>query len=325
MKHVFTCLLFAMFIFGGSVVMAGENTLWFTSGAGAMSGTVNIAEAKGFFLEKGIDGKVKRFSKGQIGFENYLSGQSDFSICNVISIVMTDFDMSAHRIIGTLSYTDTQTKVLARKSSGIKTPADLKGKKIATVRATTAHFYIDKFLELNNVPRNEVDIVFMKKKQLPDAIASGEVDALCQHGMPIENAKKALKNDWVMFKDGSIYGKAVFITAPKAWLSKHPAQAKGILKAILKADRFVRTDTDESIRIIAKAKGYTVEAMREAVRDEIVYDLSLNQALYDSLKDMEQWAVQNNLVKRKTPRNYLKFIDYSPLDAVQPDKVTIIR
>lgn len=325
MKHVFTCLLFAMFIFGGSVAMAGENTLWFTSGAGAMSGTANIAEAKGFFLEKGIDGKVKRFSKGQIGFENYLSGRSDFSICNAISIVMTDFDLSAHRIIGTLSYTDTQTKVLARKSNGIKAPADLKGKKIATVRATTAHFYIDKFLELNNVPRNEVDIVFMTKKQLPDAIASGEVDALCQHGMPIENAKKALKNDWVMFKDGSIYGKAVFITAPKAWLSKHPAQAKDILKAILKADRFVRKDTDESIRIIAEAKGYTVEAMREAVRDEIVYDLSLNQALYDSLEDMEKWAVQNNLVKRKEPRNYTKLVDYSLLESVAPDKIAIIR
>ncbi|MEH0021539.1 MAG: ABC transporter substrate-binding protein [Desulfobacter sp.] len=290
-----------------------------------MSGAVNVAEAKGFFLEKGIDGKVKRFRKGQIAFDNYLSGQVDLATTGVINVVLTDFDLSKHKLIGTLAYTDNQTKVLARKSSGITKPSDLQGKKIATVRATTAHFYIDKFLVLNNIPRDAIDIVFMTKKQLPRAIANGEVHAICQHGMPIENAKKALKDDWVMFHEGSIHRKPVFIIAPKLWLDKKPEQVNNILKAILKADRFIQTDTDESIRIIAKAKGYPFEAMSEAVRDEINYDLSLKQYLYMLLENVEQWAIENNLVKRKTPRNYLDFIDYAPLKTVAPDKVTIIH
>lgn len=325
MKHFFTFLLSVILISANSSAMAEEESVLFSSGAGAMSGSIDVAEAKGFFTEKGIDGKVKRFSKGKIAFDNYLSGTIDIATANVISIVLTDFDLSKHRLIGTLAYTDNQTKILARKSKGINRPSDLRGKRIATVRATTAHFYIDKFLVLNKIPRDEVDIIFVTKKQLPKIIAAGEVDAICQHGMSIENAKKALKNDWVIFQDGSIHRKPVSLVVPKIWLSEKTEQTKKMLKAILKADKFIQTNTDESIRIIAKAKGYPFEAMSEAVRNEIKYDLSLKQFLYMMLENMEQWAIDNNLVERNTPRNYLEFIDYRPLEAVQPDKVTIIR
>lgn len=325
MKHFFYYFLIGILISINSSAMAKEESVLFSSGAGAMSGAVNVAEAKGFFLEKGFHGKVNTFRTGQIGFEKYLAGQSDVSICNVINIVMTDFDLSQHRLIGTLAYTDNQTKVLARKSKGINRPSDLRGKKIATVRATTAHFYIDKFLVLNKIPRDEVDIIFVTKKQLPKIIAEGEVDAICQHGMPIENAKKALKNDWVIFQDSSIHRKPVSLVIPQIWLSEKTEQTQKMLRAILKADKFIQTNTDESIRIIAKAKGYSFEAMSEAVRDEINYDLSLKQYLYMLLENMEQWAIDNNLVKRKAPRNYLDFIDYRPLEAVAPDKVSIIH
>ena len=59
-----------------------------------MSGIVNVVEAKGFFLEKDINEKVKRLSKGEINFQYYLSGQSGFPICHAINIVLTEFDLS---------------------------------------------------------------------------------------------------------------------------------------------------------------------------------------------------------------------------------------
>ncbi|MCG8552508.1 MAG: ABC transporter substrate-binding protein [Desulfobacterales bacterium] len=327
MKHSFIFLLFVLFFTASecATALSKEIPLLFSAGSGAMDGTVIIAETKGYFLEKGINGKVIKFSKGKIAFDKYLSGEIDIATANIISIVLTDLDLSKHRIIGTLAYTDNQTKIIARKSRGIKTPSDLRGKKIATVRATTAHFFIDKFLTLNNIPCNETQIIFMSKKQLPQAIASGKVDAVCQHGMPIENAKKALKNDWVIFQDGSIHRKPVSLVVSKMWLDEKPKQVKDMLKAILKAEQFIQTNTDESIRIIAKVKGYPFDVMNEAIRGEIKYNLSMKQYLYMLLENMEQWAIDNNLVKRKKPRNYIDFLDFGPLEAVAPEKVTIIR
>lgn len=324
MKRFFACFIVVV-LFHGTVVMAEEKEMWFSTGAGAMAGAINVAEAKGFFLEQNINGKAKRFNKGKIAFDNYLSSQVDFAAINIISVVLTNFDLSEHRLIGTLAYTDNQTKVLVRKSAGIATPTDLRGKKIATPVATTGHFYLYKFLTLNGIPASDVEIVFMNSKQMGRAIVKGEVDAICQHGMPIENAKKALKDDWLIFQEESIHRTPVSLIAPKKWLLEQPEQAKGILKGILKANKFIQTNTDESIRILAKAKGYPFQVMSEAVRNEINFDLSLKQYLYMLFENMEQWAIDNNLVNRKKPRNYLEFIDYRPLEAVQPDKVTIIR
>lgn len=325
MLRLFMCWLTAVFVFGCSVASAGEPPLWISSGAGAMSGAVNIAEAKGFFLDNGINGKVKAFRKGNIGFRKYLASQTDLSTTGVVSLVMTDFDLSKHKIIGTLSYTDNQTKLLARKSAGISDIIDLRGKKIATVRSTVAHFYLCKLLVLNGISCNDVELVFMNKKQLPHAIASGDVDAVCQHGMPIEKSKELLKDDWVLFRDALIHRKTIFLIAPVKWLENSPGEVKAVLKSILKAEDFIQENPDESIRILAKAKNYPFNAMRDTVRNEIEYHLSLKQSIYMSLETVEQWAIDNQLVKRDKPRNYMDFIDYGPLEVLAPERVTIIR
>lgn len=323
-KRLLICFIVAE-IFWGAFVFAEEKTLLFASGAGAMDAAVNIAISKGFFQENGINGKMELFKKGKLGFDKYLSGQTDISLTGLSGIVLTDFDLQRHRIIGALSYTNNRTKLLARRSSGIIKPADLRGKKIATVKATTAHFYIEKILALNNISKNEVEIVFMTKKQLPKAIADGEVDAICQHGMPIENAKKALRDDWVIFQNELIHRKPVLMIAPVEWLENNPEMVKNVFRSILKGEKFIQTNTDESIGIMAEIKSYSIEAMNQTIREEINYNLSLKQYLYMLLENMEQWAIDNKLVKRKSPRNYLKFIDYRPLEAVVPERVSIIR
>ena len=112
---------------------------------------------------------------------------------------------------------------------------------------------------------------------------------------------------------------------PARLLSENAKQVKGILKATLKGEAFIKTNTDESVRIIAKAKKYTVEAMDKAVRDETEYYISIKQSLLLTLEIIEQWAIDSNLVERKTPRNYLDFIDFRPLEEVAPERVTLIR
>lgn len=318
-------LMVAILIVKSTIVPAGESPFLFSCGAGAMSGSVNIAEVKGFFLENGINGKVISFRKGQVGFDTYIAEKADIGLASVMNIVMTDFDVQKHKIIGTLSYTDNQTKVLARKSAGIYGVKDLKGKRIATVSSTVSHFYLCKLLVLNGISCSDIDLVFMSKKKLPKAIASGEVDAVCQHGIPIENAKKLLKDDWTMIRDGLIHRKPVFLIAPVALLNNSSGKVTGVLKSILRAERFIQTDTEECIRILANAKKYSFEAMKETVTKEIEYDLSLRQTIYMALETVEQWAIDSHLVKREQPRNYMDFVDYGPLESVAPEKVSIIR
>lgn len=313
-------------LFTASSAWANPTLFTFSTGAGAMSGAANIAESKGFFEEQGIDGKVFRYRKGQVGFQKYLEGEIDAATSvSSVGVVLTDFDVAKHRIVTNLATTDNQTKVLVRKSAGIKSPMDLKGKRIGTVRGTIAHFYICKFLMLNGISCDDVEIVFLSKKQMPDAIADGKVDALCQHGMPIEKAKKRLGNDWAVYRDDAIIQKNSLLIMSTDTLENKPKIVEGTLKAIMKANKFIKTDTDEAVRIIARAKNYPVDVMGQSVRHEMDFDLTLRQSLLQTLEMVEQWAIDSGLVKRTTPRNYLELIDYRPLEKLDARKVTIIR
>ena len=165
----------------------------------------------------------------------------------------------------------------------------------------------------------------MSKKQMPDAIASGKVDALCQHGMPIEKAMKRLGGDWAVYQDDDVMRKNNLLTMSTEVLENKPEIVEGALKAIMKGNEFIKTDTEEAVRIIAEAKGYPLDLMDQSVRHEMDFELALKQSLLEMLEMIERWAIENKLVDRTTPRNYLNLIDHRPLKKVAPEKVTIIH
>jgi len=129
----------------------------------------------------------------------------------------------------------------------------------------------------------------------------------------------------VIFQNPVIHRKTNQLLVPRTWVTQHREQAKGLLQAIIKAENFIKTNTEESIEILAKARGYDVKDMTRTVRHEMNYYLSLKQSIFTELEGMEIWALDNNAVERKTPRNYLDMIDYSLLEEIDPKRVTIIR
>jgi NitT/TauT family transport system substrate-binding protein len=217
-------------------------------------------------------------------------------------------------------------KLLARKSAGITSISDLKGKKIALPsRGGFSHFFLEKFLLFNGLTLDDVEEVFVGKKKIPDTIERGLAHATMQHGVPIAETKKILGEDYVIFHTPAIHRKCKHLLVPREWVAQNREQAKGMLRAILKAEEFIRTHTEESIEILSKIKKYDVKEMARTVRHEMNYYLSLNQSIFTDLESIEQWALDNNIVKRKIPRNYLELIDYSLLEEINPKRVTIIR
>ena len=325
MKTSISVFLFAVVLFYFPPAMAEQAPFTITTGWGAMSGAVTIAHEKGFFKEQGIKTTVISMNRGKLAFQAFVQGKADAATTNSIPIVQSNSDASYYVIIGTLSYTDNQLKLLARKSAGITRISDLKGKKIALPRAGFTHFFLEKFLLLNGLSLDDVEEVFVDKKEIAGTIERGLADATMQHGVPIAETKKILGEDYIIFQNPIIHRKTNQLVVPRAWVAQHREQAKGLLRAILKAEKFIKTNTEESIEILAKARKYDVRDMARTVRHEMDYYLSLKQSIFTDLEGIEQWALDNNIVERKTPRNYLEMIDYSLLEEIDSKRVTIIR
>ncbi|MEH0021407.1 MAG: ABC transporter substrate-binding protein [Desulfobacter sp.] len=290
-----------------------------------MGGPINIAQEKGFFKEQGVNTKILFTTGTTRAFKAYLQGKADATTINSLNIARSNINPSDHVIIGTLCYSDNQLKLLARKSAGINRVADLKGKKIAVHKASFAHFYLEKFLLFNGLALNDVEEVFASKKEIPGVIERGMAHATMQHGVPIAKTKKILGEDHVIFQNPDVHTKTQHLMVSRKWLTQHREQAKEVLRALVKGEEFIKAHIGESIEILAKAKEFDVSDMAHSVRHEMNYDLSLKQSIFTELEGMEQWALDNSLVKRKIPRNYLEMIDYSLLEEIDPKRVTIIR
>jgi len=326
MKAFIFVFLFVVVSFYFQPATAEYLPLTISTSWGAMDAAVIIAQEKGFFKEQGIKTTTTAMSiRGTRGFQAYLQGKADATCTTSLHIVRSDFNPSHHVIIGTLSYTDNQMKLLARKSAGITRVSDLKGKKIAVPRAGFAHFYLEKFLLFNGLTLNDVEAVFVDKKKIPGTIKRGMAHATMQHGLPIAETKKILGEDYVIFQNPVIHRKSQHFLVPRKWVAQHREEAKGLLRAILKGEKFIKSHTEESIEILAKAKKYDIRDMAHTVRHEMNYCMSLEQSIFTNLEGIEQWALDNNIVERKTPRNYLEMIDYSLLEEIDPKRVTIIR
>lgn len=67
--------------------------------------------------------------------------------------------------------------IVVAKNSAIKTPADLKGKKVALQKGSSAHYLLLKALEEASVPADQVEVVSLSPADARAAFEQGNVDA----------------------------------------------------------------------------------------------------------------------------------------------------
>jgi NitT/TauT family transport system substrate-binding protein len=87
--------------------------------------------------------------------------------------------------------------------------------------------------------------------------------------------------------------------------------------------QFIREHPDQAKAIISRYTGPDPASMRFYDPDD--FDLKLDQAMLLALDDQTRWAIKNGLVERQTVPNYLDYIHFDALQAVQPSAVTTIH
>ncbi|SKA73646.1 ABC transporter substrate-binding protein [Desulfobaculum bizertense] len=299
--------------------------LTISAGSGGMVGSVCVAIRNGYFAEEGLDIQIKSYRNGFVAAQEYLKGATDFGTSNRVGAILSNIDFEKHALVGVLAYSDSQTKIVAKKSAGILDSSDLRGKRIGIVHGTSSHYYLYKYLQHCGIPMSDVEVVFLKKKQLPTAIVSGKIDAFCQHGKPVADALKKLGSDALVLRNSNINRKIVQLIAPRDFIAKNPEKMQGMLRAIKKADAWTVDHKKEAAKIIAEMKNRSYDLVLNFVENEAEFNLSLEQSLLLSFEGVDRWAIENELVPYKEPRNFLDYIDYHPLEQVSPESVSIIR
>ncbi|MDB5565265.1 MAG: hypothetical protein JWP84_1831 [Tardiphaga sp.] len=142
----------------------------------AVDGQILTGLDRGSFERHGIDFERTEFNTGPEVFEAMAAGQLD--LLSAGGVISNYLALGAGRafLINDIEVATAQLSV--RPDLGVRTFADLRGKRIATTTRTTAHVFLDRALRANNVDISEVEIRNSSMLAAVASFISGEVPAV---------------------------------------------------------------------------------------------------------------------------------------------------
>jgi len=287
-------------------------------------GLIFIASAKNYFLDEGLDVTVRSHQSGVTALEELLAGKAELASTAETPVMFSITGGHRLTLLAEIFMSDRELVIIARKDRGIVSPSDLKGKKIAVTQGTARAYFLYSFLSINGISPAEVEIVNLPSHKHMAALLSGRVDAVSTWNQQIEQTQKRLGARGMTFTMDPPYSIIAVLSSRPDLPTQKPNMVKGIFRALIRAENFVRENPQESVKLVADAIGMEAADLGKLWRSE-GYRVSLDQQLLLSLEDESRWAIKNRLTKATKIPNYLDYIYFDGLKSVKPEAVRILR
>jgi len=206
-------------------------------------------------------------------------------------------------------------RVVARRSAGVQTLADLRGKKIATIPVTSSGYYLHKMLGTVGMSIDDVTVVPLNPlSKMPAALANREVDAVTIWEPEIERAAAAIGADAIEFQQRTVYRELFNLNTTAANLA-NPEKRKRIVafvRALLKASAEIREKPQVVWPLVAQSTGYDA-ALIEKVWHHEGYPGTLVPDVLDVLVEEDVYMARERGRAPRTRSELAVFIDSSVL------------
>ncbi len=161
-----------------------------------------------------------------------------------------------------MTVTESFYRLVARRSAGIETLADLKGKRVMLPANTSANYYLVAMLRTVGLNEADVELVPLPPDrdgqtgmdQMSDALARGDVDAISMWEPEPADALVQLGDDAVMLQDRSVY-REVFNLHARATDLADPDKRRSIVAFVRAVAR-----ATAALKLIPKPTGRTYPA-----------------------------------------------------------------
>lgn len=284
-----------------------------------------IASEKGFFKDEGLDVTIIAYPSGKRALiEGLLSGKVDVISSAEIPIVMAFLEKYPLQIHASVATADNVNRIVARSDRGIKTATDLAGKKIGTQKASAVHYFLHLFLAHHWINIDSIDLTFMKAEELPEALASGKIDAFSMREPYISQARDLLGDKIIIFDMPGLYIQSELLVSQKLFSRKNPEIVKKLLKSLIRAEMYAKNNKHDSINLVASRLKVDPKIF-ELQWDQMDLRVRLDQYLLTLLEGQSRWIINNKMIPNEDVPNFLDHLSMDEMIRVKPDAVTIIR
>lgn len=218
---------------------------------------IYVALEKGFFEKNNLKPELVKFSAGNDVLNALITNQLDIGEMPIDPLIFAeDKGDTKTKIFFVGKWSENENKnfdaLLVTKESGVKSLANLEGKKVGVFPGITAKTFLSHYLGQNKVDTTKVEFVELAPNVQLQSLTSGAIAALFAFQPTVTVAEK---NDELLKLDESIFNKLGFnyfaIYAFSGQFSESDT-AKKVQKAMFDAIQYMKSNESDSRVILAK-------------------------------------------------------------------------
>ncbi|MES2196666.1 MAG: NrtA/SsuA/CpmA family ABC transporter substrate-binding protein [Pseudomonadota bacterium] len=286
-----------------------------------ISGLTIVAKAKGLFEKHGLDISVSNFTSGKQCLDTVIGGGADFATTAEAPVTAAAMANQPIAFVAGMEYSDLKTITAAK--AGIRTKADLRGKKIGFTAGTGSEVYTATLLKAAGLTPSDVTLVNLRPQEMLPAMAAGSIDAFDTWEPHISNARKALGENAVLLDTKGLYSETFNIVVTRPYLSANGPLVDKFLRALVEAETWLKANPEEAITTIAEVVGMKRDELA-AIWPDYVYRVRIDDQLLGILKLHAAWRLSSgNHPPGAVMPDFSKVLVLDPLRAIDPARVTV--
>ncbi len=258
-----------------------------------------VAQKKGFVDEElqkaGYKVKWQPFNIGVMVNEAFTSSQLDMGIMGDFPVFIGRSSGTNYRIVSIASAGPKTLAMVTKKESPISSVAELKGKKVATTKASYGQKLLIALLEKNGMSVNDIQFVHMTMDDLPVALMRGDVDAGVMWEPLITKLEEA--GEIKVIADGTdVYEAYAVVMASGDMVEKNPQVVDAMLKAFRRGNEYLKQHPEECVKLLTEDIKIPPAQMTKII-GKFNYNDVITDKFVSDMKDTECFMRKNGLIK----------------------------
>jgi len=223
----------------------------------AMANTpILVANKKGFFEQQGVTVETRRFDSGPLIIRALQAGDLDMAYIGMPPVFQAYAKGLKVKIVAKVNHG--QAAIITRKDSNIRKLADLKGKRIASVRRGSGMDILLRGFVLGEVarlvPGRDLEVVHMPAKIMQASVDKGVVDAAFTWEPYVAQAVLGRESHVLFDMNEAVKNYPWYVVvATEDIISQKNKLMTRVLQAHRQAVNFMNESPDESNLIVAEA------------------------------------------------------------------------
>ncbi len=234
-----------------------------------------VAMAKDLFKPQGLTVKEIYFASQTESDAAFLAGKVDLNWTGLPNAVPQFSRDPGIQVVFQCDYSNGADGILGR---GIKTAADIKGRKVARENVLFEELLLRRYLDKMGLKREDVTTIDLSAGDSATAFASGKIDIAVTYEPWMTKAAKEGKGEIVFSSKGTnVIPDGV--TARKDFVEKNKEAVVAYFKAIDQAVKLIQTDPAAVAEPIAKGLGLTAAEVPAQMGGVKLYTLQDNKSI----------------------------------------------